>query len=100
MRRIARAAGAGAAAALLLGLVAPGTATAGSARGVLLIDGSVRTDPSGCHPLGDYAPSEVTNLTDETAFVWSGPFCDGRVTAAVLPGQTLRPAPGMSLYLS
>ncbi|MFB6517695.1 hypothetical protein [Streptomyces sp. NPDC056401] len=95
-RRVARVLGA-CAAALTLALAAPGTAQA--ADGVLFIDRSPVHDPSGCYPLGDFVPSEVANFTNETAFVWSGPHCDGRVTGAVLPGQLVRPAPGMSLFI-
>ncbi|WP_424215942.1 hypothetical protein ACN20G_27745 (plasmid) [Streptomyces sp. BI20] len=94
--RGARALGA-CAVALLSVLSTPGSAQA--AHGVLRIDGAAHRDPSGCLPLGDFAPSEVINLTDTPAHVWSGPFCDGRVTAVVLPGQALRPAPGMSLFI-
>ncbi|WP_328405130.1 hypothetical protein OHS70_37545 [Streptomyces sp. NBC_00390] len=96
-RRAARVLGA-CAAALTLALTAPGTAQA--ANGVLIVDGALHTDPSGCHPLGDFAPSEVANRTDEVAFVWSGPFCNGHVTGAILPGQFVRPAPGMSLFIA
>ncbi|MCX5409656.1 hypothetical protein OHA37_38085 [Streptomyces sp. NBC_00335] len=85
------------AAALTLALAAPGTAQA--ADGVLFIDRSPVHDPSGCYPLGDFVPSEVANLTNETAFVWSGPHCNGQVTGAVLPGELVRPAPGMSLFI-
>ncbi|MEV7615533.1 hypothetical protein [Streptomyces sp. NPDC089799] len=97
-RRAARVLGA-CTAALVLAVAVPG-GTAQAANGLLIIDGVPHTDPSGCHPLGDFVPSEVVNLTDEVAFVWSGPFCDGRVTGAVLPGQTVRPAPGMSLFIA
>ncbi|MFF4849665.1 hypothetical protein [Streptomyces sp. NPDC001194] len=95
-RRVARVLGA-CAAALTLGLAVPGTAQA--ADGVLFIDRAPIHDPSGCYPLGDFVPSEVANFTDGTASVWSGPHCDGRVTGSVLPGQVLRPAPGMSLSI-
>ncbi|MFI5666255.1 hypothetical protein [Streptomyces sp. NPDC051704] len=95
-RRVARVLGA-CAAALTLALAAPGAARA--ADGVLFIDRAPVHDPSGCYPLGDFVPSEVANFTDETAYVWSGPQCDGRVTSTVLPGQLLRPAPGMSLSI-
>ncbi|MGW7385971.1 hypothetical protein [Streptomyces sp. NPDC054794] len=86
------------AATLTLALATPGTAQA--ANGVLIIDGALHTNPSGCLPLGDFAPSKVTNLTDEVAFVWSRPNCTGQVTRAVLPGQVVRPAPGMSLFIA
>ncbi|MFD7612458.1 hypothetical protein [Streptomyces sp. NPDC059828] len=86
------------AAALALALTAPGTAHA--ANGVLIIDGARYIAPSGCHPLGDFVPSKVANYTDEVAFVWSGSFCDGRVTAAVMPGRVVRPAPGRSLFIA
>ncbi|MFE2876422.1 hypothetical protein ACFXG6_19835 [Streptomyces roseus] len=95
-RRAARVLGA-CAAALTLALTAPGSAQA--ADGVLFIDRAAIHDPSGCYPLGDFVPSEVGNFTDETAALWSGPFCDGRVTGFVLPGQVIRPAPGMSLFI-
>jgi hypothetical protein len=45
-------------------------------------------------------PSEVANFTDETAFVWSGPSCDGRVRASVKPGEMMNPAPGRSLFIA
>ncbi|WP_327280611.1 MULTISPECIES: hypothetical protein [unclassified Streptomyces] len=95
-RGVARVLGA-CAAALTLTLASPGTAQAAS--GVLVIDGALHSNPSGCYPLGDFVPSEVANFTDGTASVWSGPFCDGRVTGAVLPGQVVRPAPGLSLFI-
>lgn len=84
MRGMAKALGACAAAAVLA-LTASGTAFA--AQGVLFIDRAPHQDPSGCYPLGDFAPSEIANFTNEVAFVWSGPSCDGRVTHPVLPGQ-------------
>ncbi|MFI5639399.1 hypothetical protein ACIA8H_18525 [Streptomyces goshikiensis] len=91
-RRVARVLGACAAA-----LTTPGAAQAAS--GVLFIDRAAIHDPSGCYPLGDFAPSEVGNFTDETAALWSGPFCGGRVTGLVVPGRVVRPAPGVSLYI-
>ncbi|MER7692835.1 hypothetical protein [Streptomyces sp. NPDC097610] len=93
-RRVARVLGA-CAAALALALTTPGAAQA--ADGVLFIDRVPIHDPSGCYPLGDFVPSEVSNFTNERAALWSGPSCDGRVTGFVLPGQIVRPAPGMSL---
>ncbi|MFF0215872.1 hypothetical protein [Streptomyces vinaceus] len=84
------------AAAAVLALAAPGTAQA--AQGVLFIDRAPHQDPSGCFPLGDFAPSEVANLTDGVAWVWSGPNCDGRVTHAILPGQVMI-GRGMSLFI-
>ncbi|MFE2553301.1 hypothetical protein ACFXGI_32900 [Streptomyces sp. NPDC059355] len=95
-RRVARVLGA-CAAALTLALAAPGTAQA--ADGVLFIDRAPIHDPSGCYPLGDFVPSEVANFTNGTAYVWSGPHCDGQVTGSILPGQLLHPAPGMSLSI-
>ncbi|MFK0236747.1 hypothetical protein [Streptomyces vinaceus] len=84
------------AAAAVLALAVPGTAQA--AQGVLFIDRAPHQDPSGCFPLGDFAPSEVFNLTDGVAWVWSGPNCDGRVTQAILPGQVTI-GHGMSLFI-
>ncbi|MFE5375181.1 hypothetical protein [Streptomyces mirabilis] len=84
--------------ALTLALAAPGTAQA--ANGVLFIDRAPHLSPSGCYPLGDFVPSEVANFTDETAFVWSGPSCDGRVTASVKAGEMVNPAPGKSLFIA
>ncbi|MGP3683266.1 hypothetical protein ACTVZO_00885 [Streptomyces sp. IBSNAI002] len=95
-RRVARVLGA-CAAALTLAVTTPGAAQA--ADGVLFIDRGAIHDPSGCYPLGDFVPSEVGNFTNETAALWSGRFCDGRVTGFVLPGQIVRPAHGMSLYV-
>lgn len=95
-RRVARVLGT-CAAALTLALAAPGTAQA--ADGVLFIDRAAVHDPSGCYPLGDFAPSEVVNFTNETAFVWSGLHCDGQVTGFILPGQLAHPAPGWSLFI-
>ncbi|MFD8025653.1 hypothetical protein ACFXJO_38195 [Streptomyces lavendulae] len=95
MRGTAKVLGACAAAAVLA-LTAPGTAQA--AQGVLFIDRGAHQDPSGCYPLGDFVPSEVANFTDEVAFVWSGPSCDGRVTHPVLPGQ-VTVAHGRSIYI-
>ncbi|MFB7982797.1 hypothetical protein [Streptomyces vinaceus] len=93
---MARVLGAGAA-ALALALTTPGVSQA--AGGVLFIDRAAIHEPSGCYPLGDFVPSAVANFTDETAFVWSGPFCDGRVTSWVRSGEVVRPAPGMSLFI-
>ncbi|MFJ3175290.1 hypothetical protein ACIPJK_31480 [Streptomyces roseus] len=95
-RRVARVVGV-CAAALTVALATSGAAQA--ADGVLFIDRAPIHDPSGCYPLGDFAPSAVANFADETAFVWSGPHCDGRVTGFVLPGQAVHPAPGMSLFI-
>ncbi|MFD4867052.1 hypothetical protein [Streptomyces sp. NPDC058412] len=95
-RRAAKVLGACAAAAVLT-LTSPGTAQA--AQGVLFIDRAPQQDPSGCYPLGDFAPSEVANFTDEVAFVWSGPNCDGRVTHAILPGQVAI-GHGRSLFIT
>ncbi|GLX21743.1 hypothetical protein [Streptomyces lavendulae] len=74
------------AAAAALALATPGTAQA--AHGVLFIDGAPNHDPSGCFPLGDFAPSEVANFTDGVAWVWDGANCDGRVVHPILPGRT------------
>lgn len=84
------------AAAAALALATPGTAQA--AHGVLFIDGAPKGDPSGCFPLGDFAPSEVVNLTDGVAWVWSGPECDGRVVHSILPGKQAI-GHGRSLYI-
>ncbi|KOU15990.1 hypothetical protein ADK52_34300 [Streptomyces sp. WM6372] len=94
-RRVAKVWGACAAAAVLA-LAAPGTAQA--AQGVLFIDRAPHHDPSGCFPLGDFAPSEVANFTDGVGFVWSGPNCDGRVVHAILPGQ-IAIGHGLSLFI-
>ncbi|MFB7180392.1 hypothetical protein ACFCYI_22155 [Streptomyces sp. NPDC056257] len=95
MRRTARLLGACAAAAMLA-LATPGTAQA--AQGVLFIDGTANRDPSGCFPLGDFAPPEVFNYTDGTAWVWTGPNCDGRVVQAIFANQVTI-AHGRSLYI-
>lgn len=84
MRGMAKTLGACAAAAALA-LTAAGTAFA--AQGVLFIDRAPHHDPSGCYPLGDFAPSEIANFTNEVASVWSGPLCNGRVTQEVHPGE-------------
>ncbi|MFJ3879208.1 hypothetical protein ACIPW5_17320 [Streptomyces sp. NPDC090077] len=94
-RRTARLLGACAAAAALA-LATPSTAHA--AQGILFIDGAPNGNPSGCFPLGDFAPSEVVNFTDGVAWVWSGPACDGRVVQAILPGQ-LAIGHGRSLFI-
>ncbi|MEU9086208.1 hypothetical protein [Streptomyces sp. NPDC048357] len=95
MRRTARLLGACAAAAMLA-LATPGTAQA--AQGVLFIDGAPNRDPSGCFPLGDFAPSKVSNYTRGTAWVWTGPSCDGEVMQAIFAGQVAIAA-GRSLYI-
>ncbi|WP_405979638.1 hypothetical protein [Streptomyces sp. NBC_00158] len=84
------------AAAAALALATPGTAQA--AQGVLFIDGAPNPAPNGCFPLGDFAPSEVVNLTDGVAWVWSGPACDGRVVHPILPGR-LAIGHGRSLFI-
>ncbi|MFC9293372.1 hypothetical protein ACFTWH_19650 [Streptomyces sp. NPDC057011] len=84
------------AAAATLALAAPGTAQA--AQGVLFIDRAPNEDPSGCYPLGDFAPPEVANFTDEVAWVWSGPSCDGRVVHPVVPGEVTI-AHGRSVFI-
>ncbi|MCX5377053.1 hypothetical protein [Streptomyces sp. NBC_00091] len=95
MRRAARLLGACAAAAMLA-LATPGTAQA--AHGVLFIDQAPNEDPSGCYPLGDFAPSEVANFTNEVAWVWAGPNCDGWVEHPIVPGERAI-ARGRSLYI-
>lgn len=95
MRGTAKVLGACAAAAMLA-LTTPGTAQA--AQGVLFIDRAPHQDPSGCYPLGDFVPSEVANFTDEVAFVWSGPSCDGRVTQPIRPGE-IAVARGRSIFI-
>lgn len=95
MRSMAKALGACAAAAMLA-LATPGAAHA--AQGVLFIDRVPQHDPSGCYPLGDFAPSEIANFTDEVAWVWSGPFCNGRVTQEVRPGEVTI-GHGWSVYI-
>ncbi len=76
-----------------------GGAGSQAANGVLFIDRRPPV-PSGCYPLGDFVPSEVANFTDETAFVWSGPSCDGRVRATVKPGEMMNRAPSRSLFIA
>ncbi|MEU8431456.1 hypothetical protein AB0F18_00820 [Streptomyces sp. NPDC029216] len=95
-RRAGKALGACAAAALLA-LASP-AGTAQAAEGLLYIDGTEHEEPSGCYPLGDFAPPKVTNLTDETAWVWSGPNCDGEVKQEIAPGTTAI-GRGRSLYI-
>ncbi|MFE9933856.1 hypothetical protein [Streptomyces sp. NPDC005533] len=95
MRCTARLLGACAAAAVLA-LATPATAQA--AQGILFIDGVPNRDPSGCFPLGDFAPPEVSNHTDGTAWVWTGPHCDGRVVQAIFTGQATI-AHGRSVYI-
>lgn len=95
MRRLGRVLGACAAAGVLA-VAAPGTAQA--AQGVLFIGGAPNEDPSGCFPLGDFAPSEVANFTDQVAWVWSGPNCDGHVTHGIVPGQVTI-GHGLSLFI-
>lgn len=95
-QRVARVLGA-CAAALALALSAPGTAQAAS--GVLFIDRAPHQDPSGCFPLGDFAPSEIANFTDGVASVWSGPLCNGRVTQEVSPGE-VAVGLGRSVYIA
>ncbi|MFF4577816.1 hypothetical protein ACFY15_05335 [Streptomyces sp. NPDC001373] len=85
-RRAGKALGACAAAALLALATPAGTAQA--AEGVLSVDGTEHEDPSGCYRLGDFAPPKVVNHTDEVAWVWSGPDCDGRVTQQIDPGAS------------
>ncbi|MFD0354581.1 hypothetical protein ACFVHW_12705 [Streptomyces sp. NPDC127110] len=94
-RRTARLLGACAAAAALA-LATPGTAQA--AHGVLFIDGAPNENPSGCFPLGDFAPSEVVNLTNGVAWVWDGTDCDGRVVHSILPGS-IAIGHGRSLFI-
>ncbi|RSS52342.1 hypothetical protein EF912_19320 [Streptomyces sp. WAC07061] len=84
------------AAAVALALAAPGTAQA--AQGVLFIDGAPNEAPSGCFPLGDFAPSEVANFTNGVAWVWDGGNCDGRVVHAILPGR-IAIGHGRSLFI-
>ncbi|RKT05839.1 hypothetical protein BX286_3850 [Streptomyces sp. 3211.6] len=100
MRRTARRAGkalGACAAAALLALATPAGA-AQAAAGALIIDGTEHEDPSGCYRLGDFAPPKVANLTDETAWVWSGTDCDGQVTQQIDPGVTTT-GHGRSLFI-
>ncbi|MFE6839466.1 hypothetical protein ACFVFI_32135 [Streptomyces sp. NPDC057705] len=95
MRRTAGVLGAWAAAAMLA-LATPGTAQA--AQGVLLIDGAANRNPNGCFPLGDFAPSEVANFTNGTAWVWTGTNCGGEVVHPIFAGQVTI-AHGRSLFI-
>ncbi|QKV93908.1 hypothetical protein HUT19_20855 [Streptomyces sp. NA02950] len=70
--------------ALALALLSAGTATA--AQGTLIVSGTPYSDPSGCYNTEQY-PLRVDNHTDELAIVFSGPECQGAVTATVPPGE-------------
>ncbi|WP_438295332.1 hypothetical protein [Streptomyces sp. HUAS TT7] len=96
VRRMTMALGAFAAAAALA-LAAPNTAYA--AAGVLVIDGVAHEDPSGCYPLGDFAPPMVSNYTDAIVEVHSGPDCTGQVTWLIYPGETYHPNGSRSVFV-
>ncbi|WP_406509921.1 hypothetical protein [Streptomyces sp. NBC_00212] len=85
------------AAAATLALAAANSAYA--AEGVLIIDGVAHEHPSGCFPLGDFAPPVVTNHTDAVAEVHSGPNCTGQVTWLIYPGETYRPNGSRSVFV-
>jgi hypothetical protein len=74
------------AAAAMLALAVPGTAYA--AHGTLYIDGAAHQEPSGCFPLGDFAPSTVSNQTDQVVVLWTGSGCTGNVDYVMNPGES------------
>lgn len=96
MRRLTKALGVCAAAAAMM-LTIPGSAYA--ANGILIIDGAVHQNPSGCLPLGDFVQPVVINGTDAVVEVWSGPDCTGQVDWLIYPGQTYRPNGSRSVFV-
>ncbi|MGW4378480.1 hypothetical protein [Kitasatospora sp. NPDC004531] len=96
MRRTARILGALAAAATLA-LAVP--TSAGAAQGLLIVNGVVYQDPSGCYPLDDSVPSVVSNQTDAIAEVHAGPDCTGQVTWLIYPGETYHPHDSRSVFI-
>lgn len=85
------------AAAATFAVTIPNSAYA--ANGVLIIDGAVHRNPSGCYPLGDYVPPTVTNRTDAAVWVWSGFNCTGQVEWLIHPGQTYHPNGNRSVFV-
>ncbi|MET8540914.1 hypothetical protein ABZW03_09690 [Kitasatospora sp. NPDC004799] len=84
-------------AAVALAVSVPNTAYA--AKGVLIIDGAVHQDPSGCITLGDFVPPVVTNYTDQLVQVWTGVDCSGRIETLIVPDRTYAVIAGRSVFV-
>ncbi|PZG15744.1 hypothetical protein C1I98_39205, partial [Spongiactinospora gelatinilytica] len=65
-------------------------APAHAATGRLVINFSIEfTDPEGCYQTDDESTTYlVANQTDQTAYLFSEPDCQGYQVTAVRPGQT------------
>ncbi|MEO3872762.1 hypothetical protein ABGB18_28440 [Nonomuraea sp. B12E4] len=95
MSRIVSALGAVVAAGMLI-TAAPTAAHA--ANGVLLINGEIFIDPSGCYP-SDRWPLEVRNHTDQVALIFDTPDCTGSSPELVFPDQSTISEFGSSVYI-
>ncbi|MGW7416412.1 hypothetical protein [Streptomyces sp. NPDC054863] len=84
-------------AAATLALAVPGNAYA--AHGFLYIDSVAVREPSGCFALGDFAPSTVSNQTDQVVVVWSGAGCTGGVDHVINPGETYGTTGSRSVFV-
>lgn len=85
------------AAAAMLALAVPSSAYA--ANGVLIINGEGHVDPSGCYPSNIW-PLAVANHTDEVAFVFDGPDCDGKLVEIIHRHESTVSEYGGSVYIS
>ncbi|GAA5058615.1 hypothetical protein HNP84_005479 [Thermocatellispora tengchongensis] len=95
MRRIASTL-ATVAAAGMLALSLPSAAHA--ANGVLLLNGELYFDPSGCYP-SDRWPLAVRNDTDQVVAIYETPDCTGEVLEFVFPDESSISEFGNSVYV-
>lgn len=79
-------------------VLALSTGPATAATGDLAINGTTRTDPSGCYAL-DGAASIVDNLTDKAAEIHSGADCTGDVLEVIQAGDDSRVTGAQSLFI-
>jgi hypothetical protein len=77
----------------IVGLATAGLCTlslahsANAADGVLVIGHRVYPHPSGCYE-GTHRPLVINNHTNQFAYVFEGPRCEGRPVGAVAPGDS------------
>ena len=74
------------------------THSADAAQGVLEVNGTAHPNPSGCYE-GKTRPLRIANHTNQFAFVFAGPGCEGRPVSAVPPGRS-EVKEGMSVLIS
>jgi hypothetical protein len=74
------------------------THSANAAQGVLVVNGTPHLNPSGCYD-GRVPPLHIDNHTNQFAYVFAVPGCQGQPTSAVPPG-TSDVKPGLSVLIS